>query len=70
VGTSRFVALDSHLVSGAAASLLLMALVAAVLVAANFTFEHIESPGSRIVKRLLGRAIEKEDLATAKAVGQ
>jgi peptidoglycan/LPS O-acetylase OafA/YrhL len=72
VGTPRFLAFDSHLVSGAAASLLLMVLVAAVLVVANFTFEHIESRGSRIVKRLLGRAIEKDGLSAAKAeaVGQ
>jgi peptidoglycan/LPS O-acetylase OafA/YrhL len=72
VGAPRFLALDGRLLPGAAASLLLLVLVAAVLVVANFTFEHIESPGSRIVKRLLGRAIEKEGLSTAKAevVGQ
>jgi peptidoglycan/LPS O-acetylase OafA/YrhL len=72
VGAPRFLALDGHLVSGAAASLLLTALVVAVLVVANFTFEYIESPGSRIVKRLLGRTVEKDGLSTAKAeaVGQ
>ena len=72
VGAPRFLALDGHLVSGTAASLLLIVLVAAVLVVANLTFKHIESPGSRIVKKLLGRTAEKNGLSTAKAevVGQ